>query len=433
MSLTTLAFLFVYLALAVAGLIRHPIYAVVGYYITYLLAPAARWWGESLANMGLRYSHFMALLALASLLIHLKDLKTNKIISKHEIFLAGLLAIVFVAGWMHPPLAGTENHAIKMAKVFIMLFLLRLSIQDLKGFRFLAWALLLASAYGAFDTRFMAARIGSRIQSGTGGSDLMEGNFLAAHLAVILPFLGVFFLQARWHMKAFLTAAAAIIIDVIIQCRSRGAFLAMAAGAMTAFVFIPSRLRAKLSLLIIFGIAGSVSMMDQNFWTRMTEIHFTTSVEEQDESSAGRILAWRAAISMAADHPLGIGYNNFVYRVEEYAPAIAGKDTHNTYLRCLAELGVQGALLLFLLIVNALNHAYHLVRQDTHPEYALWGYAIGVSLIIYLTAGMFISLTYIEDFYLILTLPAILSRCRSMESPQSTPSTSAYPALSKVI
>ena len=146
---------------------------------------------------------------------------------------------------------------------------------------------------------------------------------------------------------------------------------------------------------------------------RMATINPGLDVEEQDASSGGRILAWKAAISMAADNPLGVGYNNFKPLLENYAPSIPGMDTHNTYLRCLAELGFQGFALLLLLIGNSLWQSHRLRRQlaatSRDHEYALWSYTIGVGLAIYLVAGMFISTTYIEEFYLILLLPDVLS------------------------
>jgi hypothetical protein len=48
-------------------------------------------------------------------------------------------------------------------------------------------------------------------------------------------------------------------------------------------------------------------------------------------------------------------------------------------------------------------------REAEHSEYALWNYASGVGLVIYLVAGLFISTTYIEEFYIILLLPDVLA------------------------
>ncbi|MDI9612013.1 MAG: O-antigen ligase family protein [Acidobacteriota bacterium] len=413
MSLTVAAFMLLYVALAVACIIRHPVYGIIGYYITYILSPAARWWGEPLAAMGFRYSFIMAFIAAVGLGLYAAREKTSKSISRQEVFLWLLVGIVWLAGFFTPPLAGGEDQAVKLTKTALMIFILKRSVTDLPKFRWLIWALVLASFYGALDTRLMADRIGSRIQAGSGGSDFLEGNFLAAHLAMMLPFAAMLFLRSRWPVRIFLAAASAVIVDAIIQCRSRGAFLAIAAGVLVALPFAPSRTRKAIFALTLVGALGGFLLIDKGFMDRMATINPGLDVEEQDASSGGRILAWKAAISMAADNPLGVGYNNFKPLLENYAPSIPGMDTHNTYLRCLAELGFQGFALLLLLIGNSLWQSHRLRRQlaatSRDHEYALWSYTIGVGLAIYLVAGMFISTTYIEEFYVILLLPDVLS------------------------
>jgi putative inorganic carbon (hco3(-)) transporter len=415
-SLTLVAFLALYCALGVACLMRHPIYGVIGYYVTYVVSPATRWWGEPAANLGFRFNYIIAAVALLGVLLHYRESKTNRSISGQECLLWAYVGIVWFAGWMHPRIAGGEDQALKLAKAVLMLSVLRRSIDDVGNFRWFIWALLLASSYGALDTRLMADRIGNRVQSGAGGSDFLEGNFLAAHLTMILPFLGVLFIQGRWKSKLFLAAAAAVIVDVIIQCRSRGAFLALLGGGAIALASAPRTYRKKIYVLALAGICGALVLVDTGFWDRIGQITTHIDVEEQDASSAGRLLAWRAAIGMSADSPLGVGYNNFKVHVGRYSPTIPGKDTHSTYLRALAELGFQGLALLVLLIGNALYQTYRLhrwMRRETpSSEYQLYVYATGASLVTYLIACTFISSTYVEEFYLILLFPDLLSGVR---------------------
>jgi O-antigen ligase len=242
---------------------------------------------------------------------------------------------------------------------------------------------------------------------------------------MLLPFLGVFFICGRWKTRIFLVCAAAIMVDVIVQCRSRGAFLAIIVGAGAALLFAPAGTRKKIYPLILLGALGAFALVDIGFWDRMSKINSIATEEEEDKSSTGRLLAWRAALSMASDHPLGIGFNNFKVRVGNYQPSIPGKDTHNTYLRCLSELGVQGLLFLALLIWNAMRQTYRLhKRREPEPDssnYALIAWATGIALVIYLSAGMFISLTYVEDFYLLLMLPDALSKHRRSEMIEQGP------------
>jgi O-antigen ligase len=426
MSLTCIAFLIIYVAFAVACLAFHPRYGAIGYYATYIISPGTSWWGMPLAQRGFRFSQFMAFITILGLIIHLRRLRFRNIVTNQEICLFLFIVTVWIAGLLNPAPFGEDNQATKLTKAALMILALRFSIDDLRSFRYLIWALLLASAWGAFDTRLLANRVGSRIHIGSGGSDFLEGNFLAAHLAALLPLLGILILEGRMHIKIFLTAISAIIVDTIIQCRSRGAFIAIMGGTACAIAFAPKGIRRNVFLLILAGIMGSLVLIDADFWRRMHTIDFATTITEQDSSSAGRLLAWRTAIAMASDHPMGVGYNNFKHFAGNYEPSILGKDTHNTYLRCLAELGIQGTILLSLLILNALLQSFRLLRtprlNSDSPAFAIMSYALCLSLSIYLLAGVFISLTFIEDFYLIIMLPGILQRCHLLANNKDAPS-----------
>src|SRR4030042_5305668 len=100
---------------------------------------------------------------------------------------------------------------------------------------------------------------------------------------------------------------------------------------------------------------------------------------------------------MASDYPLGVGEGNFKTYIEQYSPHMTGRDTHNTFLRCLTELGVQGAFVLLLLIGNAFWILFKLKKRIQglpHEADFLWHiYALKIALIIYLIAGVFITHT----------------------------------------
>jgi len=117
---------------------------------------------------------------------------------------------------------------------------------------------------------------------------------------------------------------------------------------------------------------------------------------------------------MVSDYPLGVGEGNFKTYIEQYSPHMTGRDTHNTFLRCLTELGVQGAFVFLLLVGNAFWILFKLKKKvQGLPENAdfLWHiYALKIALIIYLVAGIFITHTYIEEFYWLLIYPLFLKR-----------------------
>lgn len=424
MSLTAVAFLAVYASLLVLCLLKHPSYGVIGYYATYIISPATRWWGAPLAELGFRYSYFMAAAAVIGMVIHSKHLKPRSPVSGQEVLLWLFVAAAWLSSLLVPPLIPGDDHALKLAKAALMLSVMKRTVIDYPRYRWAIWTMVIASAYGAFDTRLLAGRVGGRIHEGTAGSDFLEGNFLAAHLCMLLPLLGALFLAGGWKTRAFLACVAAIMIDVVIQVRSRGAFLALIAGGGLALCFVPYGHRKRIYPLLVIAAIGAFMLIDRGFLERTRQINLTSAeAGEYDRSAGDRIRAWKAALSMTAAHPLGVGVNNYKALVGQYDYSINGRDTHNTYLRCMAELGCQGMVLLVLLIIVSLVKVYRLRkgRDPATKQYRVMGWATGAALTIYLTAGMFISLTYIEDFYVLLMLPDILANlARPQETQQET-------------
>jgi O-antigen ligase len=261
---------------------------------------------------------------------------------------------------------------------------------------------------------------GARFAGGIGGSDFSEGNFLGAHFAMILPFIGVMFIRGNWKSKLICLVSCAFVANSIILTRSRGVFLAIAAGVVAAVLFsIPGK-RLKISVLLCIGLLGMFSLTDLGFWTRMETIE--TSESEMDASSHGRIKAWKAALSMVNDYPLGIGAGNFTKYVGQYDPDIPGKDTHNTFLRCLAELGIQGFVVLALLIANAFRILGRLRKQvkgwSNEMDFQWQIYGLKISIIIFITCGITMTQTYIEELYWLLIFPVFLQRSVENEAEQ---------------
>jgi O-antigen ligase len=287
-------------------------------------------------------------------------------------------------------------------------------ITDLKRYEILLWTLILGGLYLGFEAYTAPSWVfrGGRLNVGLGGSDFAEGNFLGTHFAMLLPFLGIMFLKGGWKSKVICLISGVLVANSIILCRSRGVFLAIIAGMVASMIYAFRGSRLKISVGLLVAIAGAIFLTDPGFWRRIGTISFEKS--EIDLSGRGRILAWEAALSMVADHPQGMGESNFKRFVGIYNPTIPGKDTHNTFLRCLAELGIQGSLVLLLLIGNAFFMLFKLkkdVKVLPNKVDFLWHiYGLKMALIIYLVAGIFITHTYIEEFYWLLMFPVFLKR-----------------------
>ncbi|TRO83354.1 O-antigen ligase family protein [Trichloromonas acetexigens] len=415
MALTTLLFLAIFMLCLLGSIFYHPMLGVVGYVMTYIIAPASQWWGSSLAQMGLRYSLFMALAIALGMIFQSKKLNfTTKLHGQEKLFLL-LIGWIFLSTYIGLPGYEGDNFAIKLFKVWIFLWMLIRIVDSQKTFEMFLWSLVLTTAYVGFDALGASTAQYGRISAGVGGSDFAEGNFLAAHFAMVLPFIGVFFMKGSRYQKIVLLFAAVLIVNGIVLCRSRGVFIAIVLGIVAAVYLAPKVWRSRIVILVLVGLIGGSFLVDEGFVDRMDRINpDITNIEAQDDSAAGRILAWKAAISMAKEHPLGIGQGNFTRYVGSYQPSIPGKDAHNTYLRALAELGFPGLFLIGAMIWNAFKKVREqkrrVVASDLSHDLPMYAYAQTVALVIFLAAGMFITETYIEEFYWLLMFPVLLER-----------------------
>ena len=111
-------------------------------------------------------------------------------------------------------------------------------------------------------------------------------------------------------------------------------------------LFAPERYRKKIFICVIIGMLGCVYVADTQFLDRMTTI--VSSEETRDSSAQSRLDLWAAGIRMTLDRAVGIGVGNWYYEIGRYVPEFEGKDSHSTYVKCIAELGVHGFLLFVL-------------------------------------------------------------------------------------
>lgn len=414
LAIKTLIYLLLLFSGIVGSIVYHPFLGIMGYILTYNINPAGHWWGSPLVEWGVRYSLLFAGATALGIILHWSKLKFKRLFESQEILLVIFLAVV----WLSIPLGLGFNiegsNAVKMAKVVIILLMASHVITTLRQYEAMIWTLIIAGLYLGFETYAAPNWMfrGGRLDVGVGGSDFREGNFLGAHFAMLLPFLGVIFIKGGWKSKGLCLVSGVFVTNSIILCRSRGIFLAILVGVISAIIFSIPRQRTKILVGVGVAMVGAIFLTDPGFWMRMEQID--TDTIQTERSARGRLLAWEASLSMASDYPLGVGEGNFKACVGQYVPELTGRDTHNTFLRCLTELGVQGAFVLLLLIGNAFWILFRLKKQiQGLPQEAdfIWHiYALRITLIIYLVSGIFITHTYIEEFYWLLIFPLFLKR-----------------------
>lgn len=421
MPLTTIAYLCASSLAIVGSVFIHPEWGIYGYLTGYNITPVRQWWGAFLPDFARRFAMIYALAIAMGILFQRHKLKCPDVLSALEGLFLALVGTYWLSALISPVSQVDELHwkVLKMAAVLLMAGRV---ITTRTLYQKTTLVLILVGGYLGYSLSSGAGGfLGGRFDRGFGGSDFAEGNFLAAHFAWLLPLVGVRFLVGSKKEKILCVLSAAFMINGIVLTRSRGAFVALTVGAVATVLLLP-RLRSYRKHIVVglvLGVFAAFSLTDQAFWERMGTLR--SDEVSQDASAQSRMDAWKVAVRMWADHPFGVGVGQYRTYTGFYNPALAGRDTHNTYLRCLAETGIQGLLVLMLVIFSSFKLLRRVEKESTGLEatvrgfYEMHAFALRISLVVYLTAAFFISSTYIEEFYWLLMFPVFLMRALKNE------------------
>ena len=419
MSSKGLFFISIFAFCACAALVL-PHVGIYAYLADYCLSPADQWWGRPFAQKGIRFSLILALATMVGFVLQRKTMKFGKkFFYKQEVLLLLFLSVVWLVFVITPETVGryaySDHPTIKLTKIFIFSLMMTHIVTDLKKLKGLFAVLATASfllgikAWSTPYSQFSRGRL-----EGIGGADFAEANFFAAFMVSMLPLIGIMFLRSQWPRKVYYAVCAAFTANAVILCRSRGAFLGLVMGTLAAIVFVPKNYRKHIVILGLAGIIGVIHLSDDTFIQRIMTI--STDQSEMDESSSSRIRLWKAGLQMVSSHPLGIGPGNWYQTIGRYIPEYVGKDSHNTYIKCLAELGLLGMAVFFLLMLQSYVNLRHVYKEasDLPPpeaeEFTQLYFAVLVAIVIFMTCALTITTIYTEILWVLLMLPVCLKR-----------------------
>jgi O-antigen ligase len=404
------------------GAVFLPHIGVYGYLADYCIGPSGQWWEAPFSRFGLRYSFTLALATILGVILQRHKLRFgSSILQGQEILLFLFLLVAwfsFLGGSSTLERYTTVDHpTVKFTKVVIFVFLMTHIITDRNKFNGLLWvfvwcALVLGlQAWGLPRRSFVSGRL-----EGVGGADFAESNFLAAFMAAMLPIIGIQLLRSKkWLSKLLCLPAAAFTANTVVLCRSRGAFVGIFMGCIAAMLMAPKRHKKKIAIGLVLGALGGLYVTDQQFLERMTTI-VVAEDEQRDESAGSRFRLWQAGIQMVYDQPLGIGIGNWYQTIGRYIPDYEGKDSHNTFVKCIAELGVHGFFIFALVIIFALNETRKIRKfsgrlpPEIENDFIILAFGICISIVIILTCGLTITMIYTETIWILLMLPVCLRR-----------------------
>lgn len=237
--------------LCTLGALVWPHLGVYGYIADYCIGSSDQWWALPLTRMGVRYSFILALFTMLGMLIQWPKLRFGgNILYSQEYLLVLFLAVIWFSVLISEATTGrytvTDHPSIKMTKIFIFLLMMTHIVTDYKKLDHLFWVFVVISllvGLDAYDTP-RSAYVGGRLE-GVGGKDFSEANYLSAFMAIMLPIIAVQFLRSGLKGKLLCLISGAFTANTIVLCRSRGAFLGIAAGMCMALMVSPSKHRKK--------------------------------------------------------------------------------------------------------------------------------------------------------------------------------------------
>jgi putative inorganic carbon (HCO3(-)) transporter len=352
LSTTAIVWLLLFLGLSFKALSR-PAFGISVYLMTVFALPPAWWWGKDfLSSLTQRWGLVASLILLVAVLIR----STRRPLSALEktgawvVAFYVLNALVVHFGFAANPPLSWENF-ILLAKQGLLLLLILLAIQSRKDFGIVLKTIFICSAYIGYEVVINDAgkMIKGRLELPV-VPDANDSNLLSALLLLCFPIAGYFLLATRSRMdKVVAILGTPFILDTVLLCNSRGAFLALIAMGLWILVFSPGKIRKQSLLLLSLGLMAVLYLAkDEKIWIRF----FTTFDDEstRDQSAASRLDFWKQALAMLSEHPLGAGGEaafksdlGFSYLQGLNQPGY--RAVHNGYLDIACGWGVQGICL----------------------------------------------------------------------------------------
>ncbi len=234
-----------------------------------------------------------------------------------------------------------------------------------------------------------------------------DPNDTAMALLMAAPFLIAAVLDTRGLQRLGFLVLLAIVVGGILATQSRGGLLGLAVGV---FALVRHRVKSRLFTAAV-AVAFAAAVLVIGLRGRAT-----VQAGPMDESAQSRIVAWKAGLHMLRARPvLGMGYETFGHAFPSFAEAVPfekkSMTAHNSYILCVAEVGLVGSVPFFLMVAGSLliaNRASALARSlpPSLDRAVLTGYAGNVAASF--TAAFFLSQTWLWFMYILFAQAAAI-------------------------
>lgn len=334
--------------------LRNPVWAIGAIVISQLAIP-----GAFLGPVSLR----MVLLVLTGILLWRANAREGiQLGSKAKLLIVPIIIfilIVTVSDILHTTLDFTfKDFRYYLTGLLIAMFI-PAAVRNLKDLKLLCGISVFAMTISVVVSLYQGITHSVRVY-GISESTLQFSYLLGV---VFLAIAGVLVVTGRKRENIKLLLPAFLMLPALYFTLTRSALFALFFGMVALFLFLKTRIRGEIILLVILGVTLflSVSGVIDNF------SFSSRSQENQDASSVTRKILWQTGLAIALDNPvLGIGGDNFLTTSVEYSSAIDPSlledrywtyqslglgmmQVHNDFLKMWVYYGII-ALIVFLLI-----------------------------------------------------------------------------------
>lgn len=281
-------------------------------------------------------------------------------------YILSLFVSALVMGWDESKLYILKD----MFFAYLFFFVTYKSLTGMRAVKaiFLATVIPLPYMFKVFYTNlswmgFSTYQDKLRLNSGTfmqlGSNEIAA--FYASYTFMALAFALV---EQGKKLKVFLFLCVAMNLYSLLYTFSRGAYLSLMVGVVVLCWYYRKIPLLLVGVSIIFGLL----VLDFDVFPKaVTERFNSTFVEDEqlDDSAQKRKILWGIALEKFQENPLvGVGFNNFK-KMNEF-----GLDTHNYYVKLLAEGGVV-CFISFLLFLGACFRRGLALLKNSQDEFSL--------------------------------------------------------------
>ncbi|MDP9482592.1 MAG: O-antigen ligase family protein [Chloroflexota bacterium] len=245
-----------------------------------------------------------------------------------------------------------------------------------------------------------------------------EKNRYAQIMLMLVP-LALFqaWSERRRLLRLAAYGVALLVSGAVILTFSRGAAVGfvLVVVLMTVLRYIKLYQLAAVGLVVVAVLIAVPQYTDRlaTLYAVVGTVADSDSAVSADNSVLSRATENLAALYVFSDYPIvGVGPGQFSSYYREYADDIAisvraeDRQAHNLYLSTAAETGVLG-LVCFVAILGITLWQLALARRrwlGRRPDLANMVTGFGLALVTYMTTGIFLHLSYIRYFWLVMAL-----------------------------